>query len=209
MYTTDHYTYSQNNILRTTGYLKSDKTSLNQDLITNSKAGTLDAFLYGYTTKIKENHMNRTIVTAALLALFVALPAQASDIYAEYVRNYDGDTVTVDLIDLRDIDLDGTYKPLWDNIGIRVAGVDTPEMRGKCSAEKNLARVAKQFVKDALIDAEFIAIRNAKRGKYFRIVGDIIINPGTPEEVNLKDLLLDAELAVPYNGGRKTKSWCN
>ncbi len=153
--------------------------------------------------------MNRTIVTAALLALFVALPAQASDIYAEYVRNYDGDTVTVDLIDLRDIDLDGTYKPLWDNIGIRVAGVDTPEMRGKCSAEKNLARVAKQFVKDALIDAEFIAIRNAKRGKYFRIVGDIIINPGTPEEVNLKDLLLDAELAVPYNGGRKTKSWCN
>ena len=153
--------------------------------------------------------MNRTTTIAALLAFFFALPAQAADIYAEYVRNYDGDTVTVDLVDLRDIDLDGTYAPLWDNIGIRVAGVDTPEIRGKCPAEKVLAKQAKYLVRDALKDAEFITLRNAKRGKYFRIVADIILEPGTENERNLKDLLLDANLAVEYNGGRKTKSWCN
>ena len=153
--------------------------------------------------------MNRTTTIAALLAFFFALPAQAADIYAEYVRNYDGDTVTVDLVDLRDIDLDGTYAPLWDNIGIRVAGVDTPEIRGKCPAEKVLAKQAKYLVRDALKDAEFITLRNPKRGKYFRIVADIILEPGTEYERNLKDLLLDANLAVEYNGGRKTKSWCN
>ncbi len=153
--------------------------------------------------------MNRALTITALITLFIAIPAQASDIYAEYVRNYDGDTVTVDLVDLRDIDLDGTFAPLWDNIGIRVAGVDTPEIRGKCPAEKVLAKEAKYLVRDALKAAEFITIRNAKRGKYFRIVGDIILEPGTEHERNLKDLLLDADLAVPYNGGRKTKSWCN
>lgn len=153
--------------------------------------------------------MNRALTITALITLFIAIPAQASDIYAEYVRNYDGDTVTVDLVDLRDIDLDGTFAPLWDNIGIRVAGVDTPEIRGKCPAEKVLAKEAKYLVRDALKAAEFITIRNAKRGKYFRIVGDIILEPGTERERNLKDLLLDADLAVPYNGGRKTKSWCN
>lgn len=153
--------------------------------------------------------MNRALTISALISLFIAIPAQASDIYAEYVRNYDGDTVTVDLVDLRDIDLDGTFAPLWDNIGIRVAGVDTPEIRGKCPAEKVLAKEAKYLVRDALKSAEFITIRNAKRGKYFRIVGDIILEPGTERERNLKDLLLDADLAVPYNGGRKTKSWCN
>jgi endonuclease YncB( thermonuclease family) len=153
--------------------------------------------------------MNRALTITGLITLFIAIPAQASDIYAEYVRNYDGDTVTVDLVDLRDIDLDGTFAPLWDNIGIRVAGVDTPEIRGKCPAEKVLAKEAKYLVRDALKAAEFITIRNAKRGKYFRIVGDIILEPGTEHERNLKDLLLDADLAVPYNGGRKTKSWCN
>ena len=153
--------------------------------------------------------MSRITTITAIIAFFAAIPAQAADIYAEYVRNYDGDTVTVDLVDLRDIDLDGTYAPLWDNIGIRVAGVDTPEIRGKCPEEKVLAKEAKALVKSVLKDAEFIAIRNAKRGKYFRIVGDIIIEPGTDAEINLKDILLDANLAVPYNGGRKTKSWCN
>ena len=78
--------------------------------------------------------MSRVITITAIIAFFAAIPAQAADIYAEYVRNYDGDTVTVDL-DLRDIDLNGTYAPLWDNIGIRVAGVDTPEIRGKCVEE--------------------------------------------------------------------------
>ena len=58
--------------------------------------------------------MSRVSTITAIIAC--SHPRQAADIYAEYVRNYDGDTVTVDLVDLRDIDLDGTYAPLWDNM---------------------------------------------------------------------------------------------
>ena len=154
----------------------------------------------------------KNILTSAIIALsiIVTIPAQAagSDIYVDYVRNYDGDTVTVNLIDLQDIDIDETYAVLWKKVGIRVSGVDTPEIRTRCAHEKVLGKQAKALVKDVLKDAEYLSLRNVKRGKYFRIVADIIINPGTPEEVNLKDILLESGLAVAYDGGKKTKNWC-
>ena len=154
----------------------------------------------------------KNILTSAIIALsiIVTIPAYAAgdDIYVDYVRNYDGDTVTVNLIDLQDIDMDETYAVLWKKIGIRVRGVDTPEIRTRCAQEKVLGKQAKALVKDLLKDAEYLSLRNVKRGKYFRIVADIIINPGTPDEVNLKDVLLESGLAVAYDGGKKTKNWC-
>jgi endonuclease YncB( thermonuclease family) len=150
----------------------------------------------------------QTIITVVALSIGFSASAQASDIYVDYVRNYDGDTVTVNLVDLQDIDPDGTYSALWYKVGIRVSGVDTPEMRAKCPEEKVMAKQAKYFVRDLLKDAEHIAIRDISRGKYFRLVADIIVNPGTPDELNIKDALFEAGLAVPYDGGRKTHSWC-
>ena len=154
----------------------------------------------------------KNIITSAIIALsiIVTIPAHAagSDIYVDYVRNYDGDTVTVNLIDLQDIDMDETYAVLWKKIGIRVNGVDTPEIRTRCAQEKVLGKQAKALVKDVLKDAEYLSLRNVKRGKYFRIVADIIINPGEPTEVNLKDLLIDSGRAVAYDGGKKTMDWC-
>ena len=158
----------------------------------------------------KEINM-KNIATAAIIALslIATVPAHAgSDIYAEYVKNYDGDTVTFNLPDLADIDLDETYAIFWKKARIRVAGLDTPEVRTRCKSEKVLGKQAKALVKEILSDAEHITLRNVKRGKYFRIVADIIINPGEPTETNLKDILFDSGLAVPYDGGKKTKNWC-
>ena len=151
----------------------------------------------------------KTIIAAVALTIGFSATANASDIYVDYVRNYDGDTVTVNIIDLQDIDMDQTFAALWKKIGIRVNGIDTPEMRGKCLEEKALAKEAKYLVRDLLKDAEYVSIRDISRGKYFRLVADIIVNPGTPDELNIKDALLEAGLAVPYDGGRKTHSWCN
>lgn len=150
----------------------------------------------------------QTIIAAVVLSIGFSASAQASDIYVDYVRNYDGDTVTVNLLDLQATDLDGTYAALWYKVGIRVSGVDTPEMRAKCPEEKVMAKQAKYFVRDLLKDAEHISIRDISRGKYFRLVADIIVNPGTPDELNIKDALLEAGLAIPYFGGKKTHSWC-
>jgi len=41
------------------------------------------------------------------------------------------------------------------------------------------------------------------RGKYFRIVGRLKAN-----DVDISDLLIQKNLAVPYDGGTKMKDWC-
>jgi endonuclease YncB( thermonuclease family) len=41
------------------------------------------------------------------------------------------------------------------------------------------------------------------RGKYFRIVGRLIA-----DGVDIADLLIERQLAVLYDGGTKTKDWC-
>ena len=42
-----------------------------------------------------------------------------------------------------------------------------------------------------------------ERGKYFRIAADVIV-----DGENLADQLIDACVAVKYDGGKKTHKWC-
>ena len=78
-------------------------------------------------------------------ALIVALaPAAAfadpipGPINAHVVSVYDGDTLTVEA---------APWPGLTARTGVRVAGVDTPEIRGKCQAEKDMAIRARDFVR--------------------------------------------------------------
>jgi len=89
------------------------------------------------------------------------------------------------------------------NIPIRLEGVDTPEIQGKCQYEKDLAIKARDFVRSKLDNAKEIMLNNLKRGKYFRIVADV-----TVDGVSLEKELLENELAYKYSGGKKS-SWCN
>ena len=98
---------------------------------------------------------------------------------AIYVRNYDGDTVT--------FNLPGLHPIVGEKISIRVNGIDTPEIRGKCEKEKYDAKQAKEMVTDILKDAEQIILRNMERGKYFRIAADVIV-----DGENLADMLIEA-----------------
>ncbi len=113
----------------------------------------------------------------------------------EYVKTIDGDTITVNLNQLHPL--------IGKNINIRINGIDTPELRGKCFNEKFLALEAKMFVNEKLNTTNRLYLKNVKRGKYFRIVADVVIDEGY-----LSELLLDNMLAVPYNGGTKTANWC-
>ena len=109
---------------------------------------------------------------------------------AIYVRNYDGDTITFNLPNLHPI--------IGKKIAIRVNGIDTPEIRGKCDKEKYNAEQAKGMVEEFLKDAEHIDLKNMGRGKYFRIVADVYA-----DGENLAEALIDAGMAVRYNGGKK------
>ena len=112
-----------------------------------------------------------------------------------YVRNYDGDTITFNLPNLHPI--------IGNKIAIRVNGIDTPEIRGKCDKEKYDAEQAKGMVEEFLKDAERIDLKNMERGKYFRIVADVYA-----DGENLAEALIDSGMAVRYDGGKKNARWC-
>ena len=114
---------------------------------------------------------------------------------AVYVRNYDGDTITFNLPTLHPI--------IGKNISLRVNGIDTPEIRGKCEKETYDAEQARDMVSDILKDAGKIALKNLKRGKYFRIVADVYV-----DKESLAVMLVEAGVAIPYSGGKKSKNWC-
>jgi len=64
---------------------------------------------------------------------------------------------------------------IGEKISIRINGIDTPEIRGKCEKEKYDAQQTKEMVADILKDAERIDLKNIERGKYFRIVADVFV----------------------------------
>ncbi len=114
---------------------------------------------------------------------------------SEIVRVYDGDTFTVNLSEWPSI--------IGQEINIRVNGVDTPEIRGKCSYEKSMAKRAKQFTLAKLKSAQKIELVEIQRDKYFRILAKVLI-----DGIDLADLLISHKLAVAYDGGRKNNPWC-
>ena len=114
---------------------------------------------------------------------------------AIYVRNYDGDTIT--------FNLPGLHPIIGEKISIRVNGIDTPEIRGNCEKEKYDAKQAKEMVADILKDAEQIVLKNIERGKYFRIVADVIV-----DGESLGGMLVEAGFAIRYDVGKKKKNWC-
>jgi len=124
-----------------------------------------------------------------------AAPEYGTVIVSRVISVYDGDTFRVDIDSLPPI--------VGKNIPIRLNGVDTPEIRGKCKYEKDLAIKARDFVRNKLANAKEIKLNNLQRGKYFRVVANVIV-----DGVSLEQELLENELAYKYTGGKKS-SWCN
>lgn len=139
----------------------------------------------------------KTIITIIILLFpFTASAKSYGDFEgAKYVRNYDGDTITFNL---------PGYPPIiGKKLGVRVNGIDTPEIKGECEKEKVLARIGKKLVANLFKGAQEINLKNMKRGKYFRIVADVIVDGRSVAAALIKN-----KLAVPYDGGTKTKDWC-
>ena len=139
--------------------------------------------------------MNR-IFSFTILIIF-SCQSYANSFNAKYIKNYDGDTITVDL----DCDIDFFCK----DAKIRLFGIDTAEIRTKDKCKKAKGYKAKQFVKDRLSNASNIELKDCVKGKYFRLVCNIIY-----DGKNLSKELLKCKLAYPYFGGTKQKiNWCN
>ncbi len=136
-----------------------------------------------------------TVFHFSLHAEAISSKTYGAVVVSEVTSIYDGDTFRANIKAYPDI--------IGYRIGVRVNGIDTPEMRGKCDQEKQLARKAKQFTVSQLRGAKKVELRNMKRGKYFRIVADVYV-----DDKNLAEMLIEEGLAVTYDGGHKAKEWC-
>ena len=86
---------------------------------------------------------------------------------------------------------------------VRVSGIDAPEIRARCTKERQLALSARHFVK-RLVGQRKIILTNIRQGKY---AGRVIANVADKSGSSLSAQLLEANLARPYKRGRR-KSWC-
>lgn len=138
-------------------------------------------------------------IICAFLMTFLFNHAFASDYpnieNVVFIKNYDGDTITVDIPGYPDI--------IGKDIPVRVQGIDAPEIKGICDEEVLKSVEAKRFVNEQLTVASKIDIVNVGRDKYFRINGDIIY-----DGKSLKMQMLSRGYAIPYDGGEKTNPWC-
>ena len=95
----------------------------------------------------------------------------------------DGDTFRVDV--------DHWPAIIGDNMPVRIAGIDCPEMRG---ADSLKAREARDFAAAELLSAQTVTLRDLNRGKHFRIEAEVYV-----DRLNLGELLIQTELCESCN----------
>jgi len=141
------------------------------------------------------------IIRSALFAIaaLASSPAYAATSTASYdfdvVGIYDGDTFYIRMAGL---------PPELSRIGVRVRGIDTPEMRGKCESEKRNAAAAKAFTTRVLKAAgNKVTLTGLKWDKYGgRVDADVLVGGQ-----KLADMMITRGYARPY-GGEKRTGWC-
>lgn len=101
-------------------------------------------------------------------------------------RVYDGDTIYVDI--------HNAPKVLGEDIGVRLTGIDTPEMRGGTPETKAAAKEARDFLASKLIGAKQLRLCSCFRDKFFRI--NCVIKTKEIEDVG--KLMIKSGHAVEY-----------
>ena len=149
--------------------------------------------------QLKRPLNNILSIVCTLSCLFFIMPTALAQYghYAvtEVISIYDGDTIRVNIDNLPPI--------IGQNIRIRLSNIDTPEIKGQCLREKKLALIARDRLRQLVNNAHVIEIHNLQRGKYFRIVADLML-----DGENASEMLVREKLGVTYNGGKKNHSWC-
>ena len=112
------------------------------------------------------------------------------------IKCYDADTITI----ASKLPYDAS--PLY-RLSVRLNGIDAPEIKGKSAEEKEVAKEARDFLSNLVLN-KMIRLENVESEKYGRILADVYLG-----DVHLNELLLKERYAVKYDGGTKLKpvSW--
>ena len=107
------------------------------------------------------------------------------------IKVFDGDTVTVAAI----IPYDPERKIY--RFTVRLAGIDTPEIRTDDPDELDIAQRAQEALSDLILH-KWVHLKNIETEKYGRILADIYCSG-----LHVNQWMLDHRWAVPYNGNTK------
>lgn len=132
-----------------------------------------------------------SLLTISLLFMFTGAYAGDSGIITvkKVVSVYDGDTFRAIL----------PNEP--KDLPIRVRGVDTPEIKGQCSYEKDAALRARDFTKSLLRNAKVIQLSDVGEDKYHRVLATVTI-----DGVDLANTLISEGFGRQWKGHREI--WC-
>lgn len=136
---------------------------------------------------------------ALAVAGFAAGPGVPADrlsgpVSADVVAVVDGDTLRV-------------RAAVWVDLSVetlvRIRGIDTPELRGRCPGERDEARAAAETLR-VLVGDRPVTLREIEGDKYFgRVLADVRTGAG----IDVGPAMLATGLARPYDGGARG-SWC-
>lgn len=88
-----------------------------------------------------------------------------------------------------------------DDIPVRIKNVDCPPMRGASGLQLERAIESYMYLERILKNANIILLDNMSRGKYFRILADVVVDGEL-----LSQLIIQNKYGRPYRGGPK-KPW--
>lgn len=140
--------------------------------------------------------MLRTAFLACLLASTAAPAAETipGPVEARVLRVIDGDSFVAEA-------------HVWPGhtvtVSVRIRGIDAPEMRSRCEAERQAAKLSRTAL-EAIIGAGPVAMTNIGGGKYYaRVLADVMARDGR----EIASAMIAASLALPYRGGKR-QAWC-
>ena len=140
------------------------------------------------------------------LALALTMIAANSAATAESRRTIDG-PVRAHLVRVVDGDTIEVLARIWPDhyveTLVRLAGIDAPELRGRCAAEAAQAERARARLADLVAGAR-LRLVDVHYGKY---AGRVVARVLTEDGRDVAAILLAEKLVRVYAGGRR-ESWC-
>lgn len=108
----------------------------------------------------------------------------------------DGDTI--------DVDIDLGFGVWLKKQRIRMMGIDTPESRTSDDEEKVYGLLAKQRLTNLIADAKVLKTYNDERGKYGRILGEVICYFAAEDRwAGSSEIMISEGHGVAYHGQSK------
>lgn len=112
--------------------------------------------------------------------------------FCKVIKVYDGDTITVAA------HIPVPNSPLY-RFSVRLNGIDTPEIKSKIHAERELAQTARTALSEMIL-GKVVELRDIANEKYGRILANVYLGPTCVNE-----WLIENGYAIKYTGGTKER----